>query len=98
MKYIFANYPTETHLLKIGSDTLEIVDGIAEVDDRNPALVTLAEVYGGKPLSESAPAQQLAPEKQPKLARAILTPKKALASAMQSLNNQVKSVAKWSGG
>ena len=96
MKYFFANYPTEKHILKIGNDSLEIVDGLAEVDILNSAQVTLAEIYGGKPKPDAVFAEQLTPKKQPNVTRAFLGPKKVLTAAMQHLNNRVKSVAKWS--
>jgi hypothetical protein len=96
MKYIFANYPTEKHMLKIGNDSLEIVNGIAEVDNLNPAQVTLAEIYGGKPSPDNIFAEQVTHRKQSKAATTFFQPKKVFAAAMQRLNNRVKNVAKWS--
>ena len=48
MQYVFANYPNGKYTLRIGGDWLLVNDGVADIDELNPALVALAEVYGGK--------------------------------------------------
>lgn len=59
MKYIFPNYLKGKRILRIGPDTLEVSDGIAEIDVLDPAQVTLAEVYGGKPARKPAPSSSM---------------------------------------
>ena len=97
MKYVFANYPTGKQILRIGDDTLEINEGKAEVNELNPAQVTLAEVYGGQPVS----AIRTVNEKQlpnpikvtrQNLVRTIVEQKSILIAALRILNSQVKGV------
>jgi hypothetical protein len=56
MKYVFADYPNGKHTLRIGGDRLVVNEGVADVDELNPAQVALAEVYGGKPVATENPA------------------------------------------
>ena len=51
MKYVFADYPNGKQTLRIGGDRLVVNEGVADVDELNPAQVALAEVYGGKPVA-----------------------------------------------
>ena len=97
MKYAFANHPTGRQILRIGDDTLEINEGIAEVDELNPAQVTLAEVYEGKPIPMLGPIkveQHLSPfeVKHQTFVQTIIEQKSILIAALRILNSQVKGV------
>lgn len=97
MQYIFANYPTGKRTLRIGNDTLEINEGKAEVNELNPAQVTLAEVYEGKPVS-TIKAINVGPQPNPVTGRsqtfvqAIIQQKRIFIAAIRSLNGQVRGV------
>ena len=99
MQYVFANYPTGKRTLRIGNDKLEIHEGQAEVDQLNPAQVTLAEIYGGKPIlatlktvNEAQPASPLAGREQQRFVKTIIGQKGILRAALGILNSQVKGV------
>lgn len=97
MQYVFANYPTGKRTLRIGNDKLEINEGQAEVDELNPAQVTLAEVYGGKPvltiksINEMQPPRPLIDRRQ-RFVKTIIEQKRILIAALRILNSQVKGV------
>lgn len=101
MKYAFANYPTGTHILKIGNDALKIIDGLAEVNELDPAQVTLAEVYGGKPLQISHKKQERLPavhQSANYFFVSLLSKKgRALTAAIRNLNTHLRSVRPGSG-
>lgn len=97
MQYVFANYSTGKQILRIGNDTLEINEGKADVDELNPAQVTLAEVYGGKPVSTIRTAsgeQQPSPlaGRHQRFVKTIMEQKSILIAALRLLNSQVKGV------
>ena len=96
MKYTFANYPTGKHTVSIGSDILVICDGIAEVNELDPAQVALAEVYGGKPITSTLNATEIAStstEQKTYLFLDTLSRKgRSLTNAIRNLNTQIKSV------
>ena len=97
MKYAFANYPTGKRVLRIGKDTLEINEGIAEVDELNAAQVTLAEVYEGKPVP---PIALIKVEQRPSpikvkhqtFVQTIIEQKRILITAFRILNSQLRGV------
>lgn len=90
MKYTFANYPTGKHILKVGNDTLVVTNGVAEVNELDPIQVTLAEVYGGKPVASDRPKHRRPVQSSLKvvdrsLARLIQKRKRALIATMRAL-------------
>lgn len=96
MQYIFANYSTGKQRLRIGNDVLEVHEGKAEVNELNPAQVTLAEIYGGKPvltttINEVQPSRSLI-DKRSRFVKTIFEQKSILRVALRILNNQVKGV------
>ena len=60
MQYVFANYAIGKRTLRIGDDLLVVNDGVADIDELNPAQVALAEVYGGKPVATTKQTKHLA--------------------------------------
>ena len=99
MQYVFANYPTGKRTLRIGNDKLEIHEGKAEVDQLNPAQVTLAEIYGGKPIlatlktvNEEQPSSPLIGRGQQRVVNTIIEQKGILSAVLHILNSQVKGV------
>lgn len=58
-KYKFNRYPTGTCTIQYGTETIEIADGIGQVDPANADQVALAKAHGGV-------AQEPEPEPKPK--------------------------------
>ena len=97
MEYVFANYPSGKQILRIGNDTLEINEGKAEVNQLNPAQVTLAEVYGGQPVLaiRTANEKQLSSpvkDRHQTFVKTIIEQKSILIAALHILNSQLKGV------
>lgn len=97
MKYAFANYPTGKRIVRIGDDTLEISEGVAEVDELNAAQVTLAEIYEGKPVPTLGPIkveQHLSSSKvkHQTFVQTIIEQKRILIVAFRILNSQLRGV------
>jgi hypothetical protein len=97
MKYTLADYPTGKHILRIGYDTLEINDGVAEVNELDPAQVTLAEIYGGTPapIKKTVNSQHRRhPFKvRPRaLVKVFLEKKRVFTAALRTLDSQVRGV------
>ena len=99
MQYMFANYPTGKRILRIGNDTIEINEGQAEVDELNPAQVTLAEVYGGKPVpivrianEEQQPTLLSGADRPQAFVKTIIEQKRILTAALRILDSQLRGV------